>query len=140
MHKIFIFMKKIISTVVLFFRLMTVTYSYGQYGQIIPIGYTNLANSNGASNSYNYENDNSIVSDAYYVSNGKFKRIKIKLVESYNSVKVVKYLSKNSYHSEWINCSTSQVQPVNEYSDGEAVASNFYYKTYIFELGRWIYF
>ncbi len=101
---------------------------------IVPLTYTPTYE-----NSNRVEENNSTV-DAYYISDDGFVKIKIKVLESRSGMRVLKCLVRSGYGLEWISCSSSQVQTVRQFSDGKIIAANFYYKTYIFELGRWVYF
>ncbi|MBP3670842.1 MAG: hypothetical protein J6J06_02635 [Bacteroidaceae bacterium] len=78
--------------------------------------------------------------DAYYISNGNFIRTKITVSENQFGLYVTRYLYSNGLTVEWRNCSRSLVQTVNQFSDGKTIAENFYYKAYIHELGKWVYF
>lgn len=124
-----LFLAKLIFSFVLFVTVPLVASSQG----IMPLIYQ-------PSNNNSNQTEVSTTVDAYFISNGNFVRIKIAVSENQFGLYVTKYLYSNGYTVEWRNCSRSQVHTVSNFSDGRVIAENFYYKAYIYELGKWVYF
>ncbi len=124
-----LFLAKLIFSFVLFVTVPLVASSQG----IMPLIYE-------PSNNNSNQTEVSTTVDAYFISNGNFVRIKIAVSENQFGLYVTKYLYSNGYTVEWRNCSRSQVHTVSKFSDGRVIAENFYYKAYIYELGKWVYF
>lgn len=124
-----LFLAKLIFSFVLFVTVPLVASSQG----IMPLIYE-------PSNNNSNQTEVSTTVDAYFISNGNFVRIKIAVSENQFGSYVTKYLYSNGYTVEWRNCSRSQVHTVSNFSDGRVIAENFYYKAYIYELGKWVYF
>ena len=124
-----LFLAKLIFSFVLFVTVPLVASSQG----IMPLIYQ-------PSNNNSNQTEVSTTVDAYFISYGNFVRIKIAVSENQFGLYVTKYLYSNGYTVEWRNCSRSQVHTVSNFSDGRVIAENFYYKAYIYELGKWVYF
>ena len=124
-----LFLAKLLFSFVLFVAVPHVASSQG----IMPLIYE-------PSNNNSNQTEVSTTVDAYFISNGNFVRIKIAVSENQFGLYVTKYLYSNGYTVEWRNCSRSQVHTVSKFSDGRVIAENFYYKAYIYELGKWVYF
>lgn len=77
----------------------------------------------------------------YYVKNGDFQRINIKVnvVETYSGENVYVRQYQDIYQSNWVGCNNQAVS-INQHSnDPDVIKRNFDWKCYIMNIG-WVYF